>query len=192
MFVTSLAKQMLSYFQKWISSNCPGPSGVRLYDDGEILQWERERPFFGGWLYIYDKVEQRHAALAHSYLARIPLLLGRKKKKKYLFWNFSDIATVCMPSTGFLVLCSKKCGVCLYFQSPSPSSCLKLKKEFPVAICRAALIISFKSHLWYTQLIAGLLLSFEHFLADQYCHIASLCSPVCLAPSVVSCFILKL
>lgn len=116
----------------------------------------------------------------------------KKKKKKYLFWNFSDIATVCMPSTGFLVLCSKKCGVCLYFQSPSPSSCLKLKKEFPVTICRAALIISFKSHLWYTQLIAGLLLSFEHFLADQYCHIASLCSPVCLAPSVVSCFILKL
>lgn len=79
--------------------------------------WE-EGAFFRGWLHTY-KVNQGHAALAHSYFDRMLM------QKTYIHLKILVILSL---SVCFL-LCPKKLDVWLYFQNSSPSSWLILRSS---------------------------------------------------------------
>lgn len=108
--VASMSKQSILCAQKWISSNSPWPRSVCWYNGGEILQWGWEGAFFT--FFLTYKVDQRHAALAHSYLYR---MLLQKIPCTYLVFCYISIchylSVFCFISH---FLCPKPQNVCLY------------------------------------------------------------------------------
>lgn len=114
-FLASMPKQSILCAQKWISSNSPWPRSVCWYNGGEILQWGWEE----GALFLFfltSKVDQRHAALAHSYLYRMLL----KKNPTYLSNIFGDFATIRVFSALFPTFYTLKHKVLVFTSKALP------------------------------------------------------------------------
>lgn len=94
--VASMPKQSILCAQKWISSNSLWPRSVCWYNGGEILQWGWEEGAFFT-IFLTYKMDQRHPALAHSYLYRMLL----QKTLMYFSNIFGDIATIWVFSALF-------------------------------------------------------------------------------------------